>query len=90
MTKPAPAALPVFDPSAAASRARKIQHSMTLQGGALGAAATFVAAKGGPLLIALGVSPPVSGELVGDLAAAMAAIGALMVAIGRLRLGDLK
>jgi hypothetical protein len=69
---------------------RKWQTSLTLQGGALGAAATFIAAKGGPLLVALGVPTAVSGELVGDVAAVLGTVSTLMVFVGRLRLGDLK
>lgn len=69
---------------------RKWQSSLTLQGGIVAGAASFVAAKGGPLLIALGLSPALSGEAVSDVATLLGAAGALMVFIGRLRLGDLK
>jgi hypothetical protein len=69
---------------------RKWQSSLTIQGGIVSAAGTFVAAKGGAFLIGFGVSPAMSGELVGDLATLLGAAGVFMVAIGRLRLGDLK
>jgi hypothetical protein len=69
---------------------RKWQSSLTLQGGVLAGAATFVAAKGPALLVALGLTPAIAGELVGDTASLMGAAGALMVFVGRLRLGDLR
>ena len=76
--------------SGAVTELRKWQSSLTMQGGILGGAATFVAAKGAPLLLALGVSSTIASEAVGDLAGVLGAIGVFMVFIGRLRLGDLK
>lgn len=69
---------------------RRLQDSMTLRGGALMAAAGFVAAKGPALLIALGVSAAVSNEGASDVAAVLTAVGGLMVFVGRVRLGDLR
>lgn len=69
---------------------RKWQTSLTIQGGIVGAAGTFVAARGPAFLVGFGMSPALSGELVTDLATLLGAAGVFMVAIGRLRIGDLK
>lgn len=82
--------LPFALPASVAKAVKSAQSSLTLQGGAVAGAATFVAAKGAPLLIALGIAAGTANELVGDLAGLMGAAGVLMVFVGRLRLGDLK
>jgi hypothetical protein len=94
---PAPAAAPAAAPTAIESTigeilrvTRKWQTSLTLQGLMLAGAATFVAAKGPALLVALSVNPAVAKEMVGDIATLMGAAGTLMGFVGRLRLGDLR
>lgn len=65
------------------------QKSLTIKGAVIGAAATFVSAKGAAILTTCGVDPTLAKELTGDLSGIMAGVAALMVAVGRLRLGDL-
>lgn len=70
--------------------AKKVQESLTIQGAAVIAAAQYVGHNAPAVLADLGLKGAVWPELTGDVNQLLMAAGLLMVAIGRLRLGDLR
>lgn len=95
MTKPVPRARAPMPgaappaPGAPAVAPKPWQKSLTIQGGALAAAAGVVLAYGPAVLGVCHVDPVAAGEVAKAFAGVMSSVAGLMTIIGRLRLGGL-